>query len=353
MNDRFINLQNLYALLDFEPFVLLCSLILLCWIFYRIFLRDVTQERHLKLKNHFSNLLRHFLILVTLFATAVLLKRAPDTSIARALPYVALFCLLWGMIVFVKTCGLIILQYLFLGSMKHGVPVLVVNIFSLILSIILALWCAASIFNIQVGPLLATSAALSVILGLALQDTLGNLFAGISLQVDKAFEIGDWLEITSGIQKCTGQVKEITWRATVLAGWSSDELIILPNRFLANAQIANYSLGQTPILRSAMFRLPMTVDIQLGKQCLLESIKEVRTVRAWPEPVVLITETSESWIVFKLYYYIDNFGSQTTIGDHVYDAAIRYLRVNDISLASNRMDVAHDSPGRKKEPGTF
>src|SRR6185312_9023038 len=245
MNDRFINLQNLYSLLEIEPFVLLCSLVLLCWIFYKVFLREANQERHLKLKAHFNRLIRHFLILSALFTTAVLLKRSGGESLSRALPYVALFCLLWGMIVFVKTCGLIILQYLFLGSMKHGVPVLIVNIFSLILSIILALWCAAAIFNIQVAPLLATSAALSVILGLALQDTLGNLFAGISLQVDKAFEIGDWLEVTSGIQKCTGQVKEITWRATVLSGWTSDELITLPNRFLANAQIANFSLSQT------------------------------------------------------------------------------------------------------------
>jgi small-conductance mechanosensitive channel len=339
LNEHFIHLQNLYALLDFEPFTLLCSLILLSWFFYKIFLRDVTQERHQKLKLHFSNLLRHFLILATLFATAVLLKSSGEETLLRALPYVALFCLLWGMIVFVKTCGLIILQYLFLGSMKHGVPVLIVNIFSLILSIILALWCAAAIFYIQVGPLLATSAALSVILGLALQDTLGNLFAGISLQVDKAFEIGDWIEVTSGIQKCTGQVKEITWRATVLAGWNSDELITLPNRFLAGAQIANYSLARTPILRSALFRLPMMVDIRLAKQCLLESIKEVRTVRAWPEPVALITETTESWIVFKLYYYIDNFGSQTSIGDQVNDAAIRYLRANNIGLALNQICI--------------
>lgn len=339
--DHFINLQNLYALLDLEPFILLCSLVGLAWIFYKIFLRDATDERHVKLKGHFRNLFRHFLILVTLFATALLLKRGVDDSLARALPYVALFCLLWGMIVFVKTCGLIILQYLFLGSMKHGVPVLIVNIFSLILSIILALWSAASIFNIQVGPLLATSAALSVILGLALQDTLGNLFAGISLQVDKAFEIGDWLEVTSGIQKCSGQVKEITWRATVLSGWTADELVILPNRFLANAQIANFSLNHTPILRSALFRFGMNVDIRLTKQCLLESIKEVRTVRAWPEPLVLITETAESWIVFKLYYYIDNFGSQTTIGDHVHDAAIRYLRANNIDLAGNHLDIIH------------
>ena len=131
---------------------------------------------------------------------------------ALVTPYIAMAAFVWGNVVFVKTCRLIVLQYLFLGSMRHGVPLLLVNIFSLILSIVLLFWGITHIFGVQVGPLLATSAAASVILGLAMQDTLGNLFAGISLQIDRSFEIGDWVEVVSGIQKTTGQVREITWR---------------------------------------------------------------------------------------------------------------------------------------------
>src|SRR5690606_32742898 len=143
----------------------------------------------------------------------------------------------------------------FMGSVKAGVPILVVNIFSLMLSVLLTFWVVSRLFGVQLGPLLATSAAFSIILGLALQDTSGNLFAGISLQLDKNYEIGDWIEITTGLLKVVGQVKEITWRSTLLTGLS-DELITLPNRLMSGASISNYSPADSPIVRSQVFRVP-------------------------------------------------------------------------------------------------
>ncbi len=344
IGEKFLNTKHLYELLDLEPFLILCSLILLAWVFYKVFLQAVSDERHRNLKTHFKNLMRHFLVFLVWFSTFTLLHQVSDDStFQRALPYVAMACLFWGMTVFVKTCRLIILQYLFLGSMKHGVPVLVVNIFSLILSLVLALWVAAAVFNFELAPLLATSAAFSVILGLALQDTLGNLFAGISLQVDKAFDIGDWLEVTNGIQKTTGQVKEITWRATVLGGWT-DELITLPNRFLANSQIANFSLNDQPIIRSQNFRLPYHADSQLAKKVLVDSLSEVKSVRSWPEPVALMSEMSESWVVYKLVYYIENFGSQYSIGDQVVESALNALHAHHLETAPSRLALERTRP---------
>jgi small-conductance mechanosensitive channel len=352
MGEKFLNTKNLYALLDFEPFAILCCLILLAWSFYKIFLKEVSEERHQNLKTHFRNLLRHFVILSTLFATFLIMSQAhTETAINRALPYIALAGLLWGMIVFVKACRLIILQYLFLGSMKHGVPVLIVNIFSLLMSLVLGFWTAASVFNVELTPLLATSAAFSVILGLALQDTLGNLFAGISLQVDKAFDIGDWLEVTNGSTKTVGQVKEITWRATMLAGWT-DETITLPNRTLSNSQIANYSLDDKPIIRSQMFRLSYSTDIQLARQCLLESLKEIKTIRTWPEPFVIISEMNESWIGVKLGYYIENFGSQYSIADVVTENALRYLKANKIEIAPPRLFLENSKAENSRSVAT-
>lgn len=339
-----MNTKNLYALLGFEPYFILCSLFLLAWVFYKVFLKEVSEERHRNLKNQFRNLLRHFVLFTTLFATFSILKQAPsDSSITRALSYLALATLLWGMIVFVKSCRLIILQYLFLGSMKHGVPVLIVNIFSLLMSLLLAMWAAASIFEFELTPILATSAAFSVILGLAMQDTLGNLFAGISLQVDKAFDIGDWIEVTHGSHKTVGLVKEITWRATVLVAWG-EELITLPNRTLANSQIVNYSLQDQPIIRSHVFRLPFHVNPTLVRQCLLESIKEIKSVRSWPEPFVIITDLSDSWINFKLGYYIENFGAQYSIADQVVERALRYLQANQLQPAVPTLSVENKTP---------
>ncbi len=345
MADKILNTKNLYALLDWEPFFILCSLMLLAWGFYKLFLGEVSEERHKSITGHFRNLARHFIVLATLFATYEILRQAPvEFSVQRALPYVALSTLLWGMIVFVKSCRLVILQYLFLGSMRHGVPLLIVNIFSLLMSLVLGFWTATSLFYVEVTPLLATSAAFSVILGLALQDTLGNLFAGISLQVDKAFDIGDWLEITLPSGKTVGQVKEITWRATMLGGWT-DETIILPNRTMANSQIANFSLGDQPIIRSQIFRLPYGTDLDLAKQCLLESLKEVKGIRSWPEPVAIICESNESWVALKVAYYIENYGAQFSVADQVVSQGLRYLKANAIEPAGPRLQVQNVALG--------
>ena len=60
--------------------------------------------------------------------------------------------------------------------------------------------------------LLTTTAVGAVVLGFALQDTLGNLFAGLAIQVEKPFRVGHWIQIGDR----EGQVQEITWRATKL-----------------------------------------------------------------------------------------------------------------------------------------
>ncbi len=334
MNEKILKAQALYGLIDYEPFVILISLVFFAWAFYKLFLRDASTERHKNLRNHFQNLLRHSILFSILFVSFKFIYQTENLEfgLPRTLPYIGLTTLFWGMVVFVKTSRLITLQYLFLGSMKAGVPVLLVNIFSLILSLTLLLWAASFLFGIQLGPLLATSAAFSIILGLALQDTLGNLFAGISLQLDRSFEIGDWLEIINGPQKIIGQVKEITWRATSLVGWS-DEIITLPNRTMANSQISNFQGGDQPFIRSQIFRLPLNVDTEKAKKCLYASLKEVSVIRQDPQPLVFISESTDSWLGMKVIYYIDSYGSQFTIGDKVLIAGLRHLEAAGIGLA--------------------
>lgn len=345
MSQSYIKIEKLYGLLTLEPFILLGCLIALTWTFYRIFLKDASEERHRSIRHHYKQLMRHFVILSFLFLFFIFLQSVEGqfNTLTSFTPYFAFMTFLWGNIIFVKACRMIVLQYLFLGSMKHGVPVLLVNIFSLILSIVLLFWSINYIFGLALGPLLATSAAASVILGLALQDTLGNLFAGISLQLDRNFEIGDWLEIVTGIQRATGQVKEITWRSTTLVGLS-DELITFPNRFMANAQISNFSPPENPIVRSQVFRLAYGADVELAKQLLERAVAEIGDIRGIPAPGTYIANTTEHWIELKVYYFIDNFGSQYGIGDKVYTRGLEALTAANIKLARQVIELSDKTP---------
>ena len=144
--------------------------------------------------------------------------------------------------------------------MRVAVPVLLVNLFTLLLSMVLGGWIVTDIFNVRLAPLLATSAIFSLVLGLALQDTLGNLFSGVAMQFDKPYEIGDWVEIqTGGTQKWVGQIEEISWRATVLIGFA-EELITIPNRVISQSEISNFTRKGKPIIRSQVFRIAFGED---------------------------------------------------------------------------------------------
>jgi small-conductance mechanosensitive channel len=336
---------SLYALIDFEIYIFLLIFTSVGYLFYKLLLKNASPERHQILTNHLKDLSMHALILsVFYFLFNVLYSAEPDLLITKKiLPYISTLTYLWGCLLFVKTSRLHVLQYLFLGSMRAGVPVLLVNIFSLLLSIAILFWSASRIFGFQLTPLLATSAAFSIVLGLALQDTLGNLFAGISLQIDKTFEIDDWLEVQNGTVKVTGQVKELTWRSTLLIGFS-DEKITLPNKLIASAQVSNFSPENLPIIRSQLFKIDHRADTQFVKDLLFQAVQQVPEVKSKPEPYPFIQEITENWISIKIIYYLDHFGKQFSTGDLVLEKCLQVLKENQIQLAHQVIDVKNILP---------
>jgi small-conductance mechanosensitive channel len=336
-----IPLEKIDELVQLEPALVIVGLAVSAWLIYKLLLREVSPERHRNLSGLFKNLWGHAAISTVLFNVYTLAHRflaaSVDTAstdpLERLLSYIGLFTLLWGAIVFVKVARILLFEYLFLSHMKVAVPLLLVNLFTLLISIVIGGWTATEIFAIRLAPLLATSAIFSLVLGLALQDTLGNLFAGVALQFDKPYEIGDWIEINNGGPKWVGQVDEISWRATVLIGLA-DELITLPNRTMAQAQISNFSLRNgKPILRSQSFRVPYGTDIQVAKSALLRGAARCSRVRVDIAPLVITIEAAESWMMLKLIYFIDSYGAQFIIADEVINASLDELAQAGIKLA--------------------
>jgi small-conductance mechanosensitive channel len=319
-------------MIDLETFILLAMLGLIAFLFYHFFLRNVSEERHRNLKTHFKNLANYFLILSFSYGLFFLANQIENIElIRRVTPYLALICFFSGAIFLVKCSRLLVLMYLFLGSMRAGVPLLLVNIFSLVLSILIGFWAVNVILGVQLTPLLATSAAFSIILGLALQDTLGNLFAGISLQIDKTFEIGDWLEIMNGTILIVGQVKELSWRSTVLVGFS-DEMITLPNKLVAQSQVSNFSPENQPILRSQTYKFPFNVDPVKAKDILEQAASQISEVRGIPAPYAYVREMNDYGMTIRLIYFLDNYGKQFVIGDKVATRALNLLEKNNIQI---------------------
>jgi small-conductance mechanosensitive channel len=310
------------------------------WIFYRFALKNLSRERHKIFNRLFRELWTSLLIGFLIYGTHLILRSYMSFMplVEKVVPYSGMVSLLWGAGLFVKTMEIIANEYFFFKSMRAGVPLLLVNICKLILSLMIFSWILTGIFDVQISSVLATSAVLTIVLGLALQDTLGNLFAAISLQIDKPFEMDDWIEIRNGTDKISGQVKELSWRATVLQA-ITDETIVLPNKTIAMSQIVNFSARERPFLRSQLFRIPFECSLEKAREVLLKAADETPQILKAPRPLTLVTETHESWIVLKVVYSLTDYGNQYVIADQFYQRALALLGENDIALAGDRLNL--------------
>src|SRR5688500_4881437 len=120
--------------------------------------------------------------------------------------------------------------------------------------------------------LFTTSAVGAVVIGFALQDTLGNLFAGLAIQVEKPFGVGDWIHV-SGQE---GRVQEVTWRATKIRT-KDGNFVIIPNSLISKDKIINYSQP------SKLLRLEF--PISLDNEALPNRVKDLamKTMLELPE----------------------------------------------------------------------
>lgn len=337
-------MDRLERLLQIEVGIVLLGLFIGTWLVYRLFLRDATPERKRNLESQFTNLSSHILFGTMLFMTYFAISKIeePASALSRLNSYFGLATLVQGAIALVKIFRIFIFEYLFISHKRVAVPLLLVNIFTLLLTIVLSAWLLSEVFGVRLAPLVATSAAFSLILGLALQDTLGNLFAGITLQLDKPYEIGDWIEVHADGQKWIGQIEEISWRATVLTG-IGDESVTIPNKLMAQAKISNYSSRIRPIARSHTFRLRHDCDIQTAKTALLEATQEVEGIHSGTPPVVLVSEATENFLILRLIYYVDDFGKQWKLADQVIKQAIAALKKRGIPLATPRLSITRET----------
>ncbi|HBZ70374.1 MAG TPA: hypothetical protein DEP35_11855 [Deltaproteobacteria bacterium] len=99
-----------------------------------------------------------------------------------------------------------------------------------------------TVFKESLSGVLATSGVLAIVLALALQNTLADVFSGLAINIERPFAAGDWITVTDGIE---GQVIEINWRATRVKNCAND-MVVVPNSVIAKAVVTNHSRLSEP-----------------------------------------------------------------------------------------------------------
>ena len=152
--------------------------------------------------------------------------------------------------------------------------------------------------------LLTTSAVGAVVVGFALQDTLGNLFAGLAIQVEKPFRVGHWIQVGGR----EGQVQEITWRATKLST-KDGEFLVVPNSIVSKEPLLNYS---EPTISNSV-----NVDVGASyltppndvKSAIIEAVGNAPLAMRAPEPRVLVQSFGDSAINYTAYFWVNDYGT--------------------------------------------
>src|ERR1041384_4900600 len=183
-------------------------------------------------------------------------------------------------------------------------PTLIRNIFTIVAFTILFLIAFTFLFpGVNLGALFTTSAIFGVILGLALQDTLGNFFAGISLQADRPFQVGD--VITVGAQRHTGVVEEISWRAIKIRTFQNHVVLI------ANSNAAREPIEVCPRdnlnARVVFFNTLYTDSPAKAIHVVREAVREADNVSEKVTPIVRIRNLGDDGVDYEVKYWLVDY----------------------------------------------
>lgn len=204
----------------------------------------------------------------------------------------------------VRALNTLLFVLIFRFRRGYEAPTLVRNIFSIVAFTALFFLIFTLVFpDVNLGALFTTSAIFGVILGLALQDTLGNFFAGISLQADRPFQVGD--VITVGVQRHTGVVEEITWRAVKVRTFANHVVLI------SNSTAAREAIEVCPRdnlnARLVYFNTLFTDSPAKTIHVVREAVREADNVSQKITPVVRIRNIGDSGVDYEVKYWPEDY----------------------------------------------
>lgn len=209
--------------------------------------------------------------------------------------------------------ALVVTVVRFINSVVFGTALRKTNSYELsallrnVLSIIIYIVAFFVIFNSQypkvdLAALFTTSTIIGVVIGLALQDTLGNLFAGIALQADQPFQIGDVINIPT---KGAGVVESVTWRGVKIRTFQN-KLVVISNANLGKEAIEvapRDNLNARLVFFNTLYANSPAKTIHVVR----EAVRQVENVSPKMRPVVRVRNLGDNGIDWEIKYWLEDY----------------------------------------------
>jgi small-conductance mechanosensitive channel len=190
----------------------------------------------------------------------------------------------------------------------------------------------AYVFDLPIQGLLATSGVIAIILGLALQSTLSDVFSGIVLNFSRPYRPGDWISIDGGTD---GRVVETNWRATHVLTAKRD-LAIIPNSTIAKAKIVNASSPSGIHGVTVAVQLDTKTSPATGTEIIQHAILNTKLILATPAPSITVKSISSDAIEFDINFFAEDLAQSARAQNELFDWISRHLAAAGIGLASTQ-----------------
>jgi len=161
------------------------------------------------------------------------------------------------------------------------------------------------VFERPVTGLVVSSGVIAAVLGLAMQSTLADLFAGLAISIERPYRIGDWIETEGGV---VGRVVDVTWRSTRLLS-RRNTILVLPNSKVMGAVVENFTLPDQRFGHAIYVSLPPEVPPTLARRLLLDAALSSGKVLTEPPPVVRFCDIGKRPYQYLLFVHFEDYGT--------------------------------------------
>jgi len=254
--------------------------------------------------------------------------------------------LVFWLVALIRTFNWMVEQYM-AGSHEKGkigkdLFMLLKNVLRVIAIVAGLIWLL-SIWQINLTPLFASAGIAGIAVALAAKDTLANFFGGISIFMDNAYKVGEYIILDSGER---GEVVEIGIRSTRIKT-RDDVIVTIPNSIMANSKIINES---APIPR---FRIRVPIGVAYGSD--LEEVEKVllavadanNNIEKFPEPRVRLRVFADSSINFELLCWVKDPRDKGLEVHNLLKSAYCAFAEHDISIPFPQRDIHIRTTGAK------
>ncbi len=195
-------------------------------------------------------------------------------------------------------------------SWRGRIPKLLIDLARLFLVLLGTAIVLATVWNADLAGLVTALGVSSIVIGLALQDTLGSVMSGIALLFEQPFTVGDWLQIGDMV----GQVIDINWRAVRLQTLER-EMVIIPHKLISSEVIRNFSRPLRLHAERIQIGFSYNDPPNLAKYVLRTTALETQGILAEPEPQIFTLGYNDSAINYEVKFFIGDYHEVEEIRD--------------------------------------